>query len=120
LDVWDKLFKRNKNKFNDKIFNFISEWKHSYKPEYDICDGLIWNLKIALKGGKKLNYKGHQAFPLKYEEFTKYLASITEPIEEDYYKWDYSEFITKTKLQKYVDILKAEIIGKSKKGKNLL
>jgi len=104
----------NTNEFNEKIYKHIKNWKRKYKPEFDICDGLIWELKIELKDGTKYKYSGHYETPETFEDFENYLLKLTKPnLINQYYKWDYSEFITLSSLQKYVNELKPLLIGKS-------
>lgn len=62
--------------FNNKIYNLISNWKRSYKPKSDICDGLMWELKIELKDGTNYKFAGHHETPVNFEEFENYLEFI--------------------------------------------
>lgn len=104
----------NTSEFDEKIYKLIKNWKRNYKPEFDICDGLMWELKIKLIDGTKYKFSGHYETPENFEDFENYMQKLTIPnLIEQYYKWNYSEFITLSSLQKYVDDLKTLLIGKS-------
>ena len=61
------------DEFDNKIYNLINNWKRNYKPKFDICDGLMWELKIELQDGTKYKFTGHHETPNNFEEFEDYI-----------------------------------------------
>ncbi len=98
--------------FDRKIYNLIKNWKHNYKPKVEIFDDLDWELDIVLQDGTKCHYKGYYETPENFEHFERFLQ-YTINKQQDYYKWEYSEFTTKTDLQAYIDKIKPVLIGES-------
>lgn len=62
--------------FNIKVYQLIKTWKKKYNLDSDICDGVIWNLKIELKDNTIYKFSGHQSFPENYELFVKFINSF--------------------------------------------
>ena len=104
--------KINSVDFDRKIYYLIKNWKHNHKPKDDICDSFYWNLDIVLEDGTKYHFKGFHETPDNFEEFENFLKYQVNK-QQEFYKWDYSEFTTKTDLQAYVDKIKPILIGES-------
>ncbi|MBQ8476748.1 hypothetical protein IJ531_06780 [bacterium] len=62
--------------FDEKIFELIQNWKRNYKPEFIVCDGLMWELKIELENGIKYKFKGNHETPDNFEKFEEYLHGL--------------------------------------------
>ena len=74
---WNKLLKTLYGKL------YLHEWKKSY-IDPDVLDGEQWSLSLKLKGNRKRNYSGSNAFPPYWKElqniFNSYLEEADDPI----------------------------------------
>ena len=74
---WNKLLKTLYGKL------YLHEWKKSY-DDPDVLDGEQWSLSLKLKGNRKRNYSGSNAFPPYWKElqnlFTPYLEEADDSI----------------------------------------